>query len=100
LIQSAARELRQFSEADARSRRAAAAAAARAWLGARRTPPDAARVLADWAGLVLALARTGRWSPRDRRGLLRIIEAKAGARERDYLELLQRHARLRRALGC
>jgi hypothetical protein len=100
LLRAATRELREFPRADAAERRAAAARAAGKWLGARHLSAEAARVLADWAGLVLALARTGRWSLRERRQLLRIIEAKAAASERIYLERLRRHARLRRALRC
>ena len=62
-------------------------------------PPEE-RVLAQWAGVVLALAQSGRWSLRDRRTLLSVIRAKAGASERHYLKLLLRHNRLRRAFGC
>jgi len=57
-------------------------------------------MLAQWAGLVLALGRMGRWGVRDRRRLLSLIRAKAGISERAYLKLLLRHTRLRRALDC
>ena len=70
------------------------------WLNAGRLRPPEERMLAQWAGLVLALARTGRWSLRDRRALLTVIRAKTGASERAYLKLVLRHTRLRRALDC
>jgi hypothetical protein len=99
-LQAAIRELRRFPQPEAAARRAAAAVAASAWLGLETRRPGPARVLADWAGLVLALARRGHWTRRERRQLLAVIEAKAGAREIDYLRRVQRHAKFRRALDC
>jgi len=92
--------MRRFFQLNAAERSAAATAAARRWLRAGEMRPQEERVLAQWAGLVLALAQAGRWSLRDRRALLSVIRAKAGASERNYLKLLLRHDRLRRAFGC
>jgi hypothetical protein len=100
LLRAAAQALRRFPGSDARERRAAAAGAAGSWLGARGLSGGDARALADWAGIVLALARNDRWSRSERRGLLAVISAKSGAREREFLARLRRHARLRSALGC
>ena len=52
-----------------------------------RLRPQEERMLAKWAGLVLALGAKGRWSLRDRRALLSVIRAKAGVSERAYLKL-------------
>jgi len=100
LLAGANAAMRRFSQRNAAERSAAATAAARRWLRAGEMRPQEERVLAQWAGLVLALAQAGRWSLRDRRALLSVIRAKAGASERNYLKLLLRHDRLRRAFGC
>jgi hypothetical protein len=92
--------LRHFSGTNAAGRRSASAAAAAEWLGGRRLGAGPARMLAEWAGIILALRSTGRWTQRDRQLLLAIVAAKAGASERGYLRLLRRHDRLRRALDC
>ena len=57
----------------------------------RRAGTELAPVLA----LIPDLAR---WSPAEKRATLRIVRAKAAAEELNYLHLLQRHARLRRAI--
>jgi hypothetical protein len=100
LLARAALELQCFPLPDAAERRDAAAKAAARWLGSKRLGARPSRLLADWAGVILALRRTGRWSQRDRRLLLEIIAAKAGASEREYLRLLRMHDWLRRALDC
>ena len=100
LLERAARALQRFSIPDAAERRDAAAIAAGRWLGARRFGVGPARILADWAGIILALKSTGRWSKSDRRLLLAIIAAKSGTREREYLRLFRMHDRLRRSFGC
>ncbi len=100
LLDDAARELRRFPQRKATDRDRAATAAAARWLGAGRPGPRRRRMLGRWAGLVLALARRGRWSPPERRQLLRLVEAKSGISERDYLGRLRRLARLRRLLDC
>jgi len=100
LLAAANRALRQFTQHEAADRSAAANLAARRWLHAGSLHPQEQRMLAQWAGLVLALGRMGRWGVRDRRRLLSLIRAKAGISERTYLKLLLRHTRLRRALDC
>lgn len=100
LLARASRELVAFGGADADASRAAAADSARTWLGARKLDAGSARVLADWAGIVLALRRSGRWTTRDRRLLRAVIAAKSGASERAYLRAFGSHDRLRRLLDC
>jgi hypothetical protein len=39
------------------------------------------------------------WPRRDRAALARVVRAKGGRRESDFARLLDRHARLRRALA-
>lgn len=100
LLERASRALQRFSRIDALERRRAATAAAATWLGGKPTGAGAAEALANWAGIILALQGTGRWSRRDRRLLRAIVAAKAGASERRYLQLFGTHARLRRLLDC
>jgi hypothetical protein len=100
LLAGANHAMRQFTQRDAAARSAAATSAAHRWLHAGWLRPPEERMLAQWAGLVLALSRASRWNLRDRRGLLSVVRAKAGVSERAYLKLLMRHARLRRALDC
>ncbi len=100
LLAEAARELRRFSQCSSADRTAAETEAARAWLGAGSPGPGAARTLSHWAGLVLALSRHGRWSRAERRNLMRLIEAKAGPGEREYLRRLSRLGRMRSELRC
>jgi hypothetical protein len=38
------------------------------------------------------------WSPEDKRGLVDVIRAKGGRRERDFVARFDRHRRLRRAV--
>lgn len=100
LLERAARTLQRFSVADAADRRRAAAVAAARWLDGGPTAVRPSRIIADWAGIILALEDTGRWSQRDRRQLRAIVTAKAGASERRFLRLLLRHDKLRRTLDC
>jgi hypothetical protein len=103
LLGAGAAELRRFRDAGAEDRRAAATAAAlRQLRGAKsyRVRPPMKQMLDQWAPLVLALLRKGRWPPVERRQLLRLIESKAGASEREFLKRLLRHRRLRRLLDC
>ena len=102
-LAAATQALRHFPQADAAKRRAAAAAAALERLGrprAIRLDANSRSMLERWSGLVLALTRHGSWSSRERRQLLRLIQAKAGVSEREFSRRLLRHRRLRRALGC
>lgn len=80
-------------------RRASAAATARA-LDVRvdgwRT--DEQRAFADFALVLALMPDLARWSPTEKRALVRLVRAKAGADEVTYLRRLQEHARLRRAI--
>ena len=80
-------------------RRAATSTVARA-LGIRldRWREAERRSFSDFAPVVALIPDLARWSPAAKHLLARIIRAKAGAEELDYLRLLQQHARLRRAL--
>jgi hypothetical protein len=51
-----------------------------------------------WGPLVLALGEVERWPAQDRRALVRVIRAKGGRRESDFVRLFDRHRRLRRAM--
>jgi len=51
-----------------------------------------------WAPLVAVLPGLGRWSPRDRRALARVVIAKGGRRESDYVRAFDAHLRLRGAV--
>lgn len=100
LLERAAHTLQRFSSPDAAERRRAAAVAAGKWINGRRFGTRPSRILADWAGIILALRSTGRWSQRDRRLLHAIIAAKGGASEREFLRLFRMHDKLRRILDC
>lgn len=51
-----------------------------------------------WSPLVCALPRLGRWRAANRRALARIILAKGGRHESDFVPLFDAHRHLRRAL--
>jgi hypothetical protein len=100
LVERAACTLQRFSSPDATERCRTAAVAAGKWLDGRQIGARPSRVLADWAGIILALKSTGRWSQRERRQLRAIIAAKTGKSERRFLRLFWMHDRLRRTLDC
>lgn len=103
LLEAGTRALRRFRQADAKIRRAAAMETAKRHLRAPksyRPGPDVGRMLTQWAPLVFALTRRGRWNQAQRRQLLRLIEAKTRVSEREFLRRLLQHRRLRHELGC
>jgi hypothetical protein len=51
-----------------------------------------------WAPLVLLLPGLSRWSTAEKRALVRVIRAKGGRRESDFVRAFDAHARLRAAL--
>lgn len=51
-----------------------------------------------WAPLILNLSGIERWSTQNRRNLLKIIRAKGGRYESDYIQLLAQHQPLQRAI--
>ena len=57
--------------------------------------PAELRALSELALIFALIPELGRWSAADKGDLIRIIQAKAGADESQYLRSLQRHTRLR-----
>ena len=51
-----------------------------------------------WSPLVLILPGVERWSAADRRALVRVVRAKGGRRESEFLRRFDRHPRLDQAL--
>jgi hypothetical protein len=51
-----------------------------------------------WAPIVAALPGLPRWSPAERRALVRVVRAKGGRRESDFVRAFDAHATLRRGL--
>jgi len=64
----------------------------------RRFPAGERQAWARLAPLVLLLPGVARWPLSDRRALARVLRAKGGRRESDFVALFDAHARLRRAL--
>jgi len=70
-------------------------------LGLKKLPalsPDERRAWYAWAPLILNLTGIERWSRQNRQKLVKIIRAKAGRRESDYIQLLAQHKPLQRAI--
>ncbi len=51
-----------------------------------------------WSPLIINLPGIDRWNVTDRKALIKIVRAKGGRRESDFLKLFDRHKRLQRAL--
>jgi hypothetical protein len=51
-----------------------------------------------WSPLVMALPGVARWSPANKRSLVKVVRAKGGRRESDFVRLFDAHRRLREAL--
>ena len=60
--------------------------------------PGERLALDRWAPLVRVLPDVKEWSATDRRALGRVIRAKGGRRESDFVRLFDRHEKLRRAV--
>jgi hypothetical protein len=52
----------------------------------------------NWALVLALIPDLEGWSPKEKKDVVRIIRAQAGANEMRYLRLTQRHARLREEL--
>ncbi len=65
----------------------------RAWSAGERAAFD------NWAPLALILPGVSHWSPAARRALVRVMRAKGGARETDFVHRFDAHAKLRRAVA-
>ena len=51
-----------------------------------------------WSPLLLALPGTERWTADERKAAVRVVRAKGGRHESDYVRLFDRHRKLRRAV--
>jgi hypothetical protein len=63
-----------------------------------RWSEDERRAFENWALVLTLMPDLARWSPEEKRAMVRIIRAQAGADEMRYLRMTQRHARLRAEL--
>jgi len=80
---------------------AAAVVEARALLGLRTLAgwsKDERMALERWAPLVTLLPGVAGWPVADRRALARVVRAKGGRRESEFVARFDRHARLRQAI--
>jgi hypothetical protein len=64
----------------------------------RGISPLERKAFAEYAPVLASIPDLARWTKGELRGVSEVLRAKAGASERRYLRLLQRHERLRRAL--
>ena len=70
-------------------------------LGIRKLSPlsaDERQAWERWAPLIIQLGGIERWSPANRRLLAKIVKAKGGQRESDYMHLFSQHKPLQRAI--
>lgn len=65
----------------------------RAWTAGERL------AFGRWAPLALILPGVSRWSPAEKRALARVMRAKGGPRESDFVRLFDSHAKLRLAMA-
>jgi hypothetical protein len=72
----------------------------RRWLrlGDARRPVEEIEAINRWAHLVAILPGIDEWSPEERRAAGRVVLAKSGRRESDFVIAFDRHERLRAAL--
>jgi len=56
------------------------------------------KIFSDFAVIFLLISGLADWNRDEKRGLLKIVESKTGRDEGNYLQLLQKHTRFRRAL--
>jgi hypothetical protein len=87
------------SDREAAVRTASAEAARMLGLGSRGRLTPGERLWWDrWSLLVSALRGVERWSAEEKRALARIVLAKGGRRESEFVRLFDRHRKLRRAI--
>jgi hypothetical protein len=67
-------------------------------IGVNVWPKTGLSALNDFAVTLTLVADLREWSDAEKRALVRIIRAKSGSDESSYLKLMQKHARLRRAI--
>jgi hypothetical protein len=94
------RRMAKEFDGDAQAIRHASVAKVRRALGANgeRFNEAEERAFSNFALLLALVPTVARWTTEEKRAMLQIIRAKAGADELRYLRLLRRHARLRRAI--
>lgn len=63
-----------------------------------RDPPEAHAAWENWSPIVSILPGIARWSREERANLAKVISAKGGRRDSDYLALFDKHPRLGAAL--
>jgi hypothetical protein len=51
-----------------------------------------------WAPIVVSLPGLPRWTPAERRALVRVVRLKGGKRESDYVRAFDSHLKLKRGL--
>ncbi len=97
IVRSTAR--RFGSDREAAVRTASAEAARLLGLGSRRKLSPGERLWWDrWSLFIAALPGVERWSSEEKRALARIVLAKGGRRESEFVRLFDRHRKLRRAV--
>ena len=67
-------------------------------LSPSRWTPDQLQSLENWSLILALIPDLDRWSPREKRDLIRLIQAQSASNEMRYLRLTQQHARLRQQL--
>jgi hypothetical protein len=65
---------------------------------AGRLTPDQAQAWQRWSPLVMSLEGAERWTALEKRALIRVILAKGGRRESDFVRLFDAHRPLRKAI--
>jgi hypothetical protein len=96
-----ARRMSAEFDGDARSIRSASSAKVERALGASafaKLNERETRAFSNFALVVALIPDLARWTTEEKRDVVRIVRAKAGADEGRYLRLLRRHRRLRRAI--
>ncbi len=96
----AVRRMAKRFDGDARRMRAASVAAVAHALGAEGARLNEAErhAFSNFALVLSHVPQLARWTTQEKRDAIKIMRAKAGADELNYLRLLCRHARLRRAI--
>ncbi|MEO6392079.1 MAG: hypothetical protein ABIP75_09530 [Pyrinomonadaceae bacterium] len=94
------RRMRKFNGGRADEFRAATEAEVARWLGVKpnRWPSLDQKAFANWAAVLFLIDELGDWSSAEKKLTARMIRAKGSGTEAQYLELMQKHARLRNSL--
>ena len=66
--------------------------------GWRRWPQPQRVALERLPPILALIPELARWTPAEKRAVVRVVKAKAAPRESEYVRLLRGHARLSRAL--